>query len=330
MNFSDKLINLRKQRGWSQEELANKLDVTRQSVSKWESMSSVPDLDKVIKISEIFDVRTDYLLKDTEATEPENASSESQSDKSISLHKVSADEAESYLTQVKSGAGKTALGISICIISCVPLLILDGISTLNTGGIAENVATGIGVGILLLLVAVGAVLIVMENAKLRPYEYLDREPISADKDVISRTRNRKENYEPSRRRYLVCGIALCIIAAIPLIVTNSLFNKTEFLILTMVALLLVLVSTGVFLLVKSGIICEGFDKILEEGEYTRANKSIIKQKEIFATIYWCIVTAVYLAWSFITSQWDTSWIVWPVAGVLYGAIITIVLNFKKN
>ena len=55
---------LRKQRGWSQEELAQQLSVSRQSVSKWESGASVPDLDKILKMSEIFDVSTDALLKE--------------------------------------------------------------------------------------------------------------------------------------------------------------------------------------------------------------------------------------------------------------------------
>ena len=62
--LSEKIMDLRKQRGWSQEELESRLDVSRQSVSKWESAASVPDLDKIIRISEIFGVSTDFLLKD--------------------------------------------------------------------------------------------------------------------------------------------------------------------------------------------------------------------------------------------------------------------------
>ena len=70
MTFSDKLIALRKKEGWSQEELAEKLNVTRQSVSKWEGAQSVPDIDKILQLSRLFGVTTDYLLKD-DATEPE-------------------------------------------------------------------------------------------------------------------------------------------------------------------------------------------------------------------------------------------------------------------
>ena len=59
MTFSDKLIALRKKAGWSQEELASQLGVTRQSVSKWEGAQSVPDLDKVVQMSRLFGVSTD-------------------------------------------------------------------------------------------------------------------------------------------------------------------------------------------------------------------------------------------------------------------------------
>ena len=64
MILADKIIQLRKQFGWSQENLADALNVSRQSVSKWESGNSIPDLTKILKMAEIFGVSTDYLLKD--------------------------------------------------------------------------------------------------------------------------------------------------------------------------------------------------------------------------------------------------------------------------
>ena len=54
MILADKIIDLRKKNGWSQEELAEKLDVSRQSISKWESAQSVPDLTRVIRLAELF------------------------------------------------------------------------------------------------------------------------------------------------------------------------------------------------------------------------------------------------------------------------------------
>lgn len=64
MNLADKIIELRKKKGWSQEQLAEKMNVSRQAVSKWESAQALPDLDKILLIGSLFDVTTDYLLKD--------------------------------------------------------------------------------------------------------------------------------------------------------------------------------------------------------------------------------------------------------------------------
>ena len=66
MNLSDRIQYLRKVRGISQEGLAEKLGVSRQAVSKWESEQSMPDLDKIISMSDYFEVTTDYLLKGIE------------------------------------------------------------------------------------------------------------------------------------------------------------------------------------------------------------------------------------------------------------------------
>ena len=64
MFLADKIIALRKKKGWSQEELAEQMNVSRQSVSKWEGAQSLPDLERILKLSQLFGVSTDYLLKD--------------------------------------------------------------------------------------------------------------------------------------------------------------------------------------------------------------------------------------------------------------------------
>ena len=94
MTFSDKLIALRKKAGWSQEELAERLNVSRQSVSKWESAQSMPDIDKILQLSSLFSVTTDCLLKDTQDdTQPAAAQAPSP------LPRVTSAQAEDYLTK---------------------------------------------------------------------------------------------------------------------------------------------------------------------------------------------------------------------------------------
>jgi len=67
MNISERILHQRKIKGLSQEELADKIGVSRQAVSKWESEQSIPDIDKVVLMSELFEVSSDYLLRGIEA-----------------------------------------------------------------------------------------------------------------------------------------------------------------------------------------------------------------------------------------------------------------------
>ena len=69
MNFADRILYLRKSKGISQEELADKVGVSRQAVSKWESEQSMPDVEKIIIMSDYFNVTTDYILKGIEIVE---------------------------------------------------------------------------------------------------------------------------------------------------------------------------------------------------------------------------------------------------------------------
>ena len=70
MTLAEKILSLRTQRGMSQDDLAEKLEVSRQSVSKWETAQSTPDLDKIIKLANLFGVTVDELVRDGERPQP--------------------------------------------------------------------------------------------------------------------------------------------------------------------------------------------------------------------------------------------------------------------
>ena len=155
MIFADKLIALRKKAGWSQEELAQQLNVSRQSVSKWEGAQSVPDIDKILQLSRLFGVTTDYLLKD-DMGEPEYTQSDPTSD--APLRRVTMEEASGYLAQQKKDAPKLALAGFMCVVSPAPLIMLSAMSEYSRFGVSENAAAGIGMSVLLVLVAAAVVL----------------------------------------------------------------------------------------------------------------------------------------------------------------------------
>ena len=112
MTIGDKILNLRKARGWSQEELAERIGVTRQAVSRWESNSAKPDADKIVDICDLFGMSADYLLRDKYAGEGECAPAEA----------------------TDSGSGMTVfqmLGMSLILISVLLICALGIMSALN-------------------------------------------------------------------------------------------------------------------------------------------------------------------------------------------------------
>lgn len=155
MILADKIISLRKKAGWSQEELAEQLGVTRQSVSKWEGAQSVPDMDKVVQMSRLFGVTTDFLLKD----EIEEQAAVPAEEESI-LRRVTMEQAADYLARRKAAAPKVALAVLLCVISPVTLLLLSAMSKVQRFHISENAAAGIGLCVLLVLVGIGCLFMV--------------------------------------------------------------------------------------------------------------------------------------------------------------------------
>ena len=99
MILADKIIELRKKNSWSQADLAEMLNVSRQSVSKWESAQSVPDMNRILKLSEIFGVSTDFLLKD-EMEMPQSSeytATASASEDILPVCSVSMEEASAFM-----------------------------------------------------------------------------------------------------------------------------------------------------------------------------------------------------------------------------------------
>lgn len=324
MILADKIIALRRKQGWSQEELAEQMGVSRQSVSKWESGASVPDLDKVLKLSSIFGVSTDYLLKDAmESPEP----IEDVYIPPEALPVLGAEEAHGYLDLVKKLSGRFAWAVSLCILSPVALILLGGIYE-QYGCLSENTAGGMGVAVLLVLVAAAVAVFITGGMKLSPFEYLEKERFTLSYGVQGIVEKKKNDFAPLYRRSLVLGVCLCILAVVPLMLTIA-FGRGELALTVGVGLLLVLVSAGVHLFVRFGLVQESFSKVLQSGDYSPENKAISKKLGAFPGAYWCTATAVYLAISFFTGHWNRSWIVWPVAGVLFAAVNAVVRSLAK-
>ncbi len=325
MIFADKLIDLRKKNGWSQEELAEKLNVSRQAVSKWESAQSVPDMGRIIQLSELFGVSTDYLLKDNmELTEQAQDNAPDTQTRTIGL-----EEANAFLAVKEQNSRRVALGVMLCILSPVALILLGGAQEYGLISWSENAAAGIGLIILMLMIVPAIGLFVTSGMRISRFEYLEKEPVETLYGVTGMVRERKEKFQNIHTRYLIIGIMLCVASTIPLF-ASMIFEEKSFLNVVGIASILVLTAIGVLLIVRVSVIWGSYQMLLEEEDYTRENKENNKRYGFIGGIYWCLVTAGYLAWSFIGNAWDKSWIIWPVAGVAFGAVVGIAKALRKR
>ena len=331
MILADKIINLRKKNGWSQEELAEKLGVTRQSISKYEGAQSIPDLDKILKLSEIFGVTTDYLIKD-ELEEEEYAPSqmhENESESDRSVHKVTMEMANEYLQIIDWSAGKTAFATMLCILSPIVLLMLGAMSEMPNYHISENAAAGIGICVLIVLIAIAVTIFILCGMKTKKYEYMEKEDIETAYGVSGMVKEKRDAYHSPYVTQLVIGITCCICSVIPLFGTLAV-SESDFYMDSAVCMLLALVAIGTYFIVRSAAKMNAMNQLLEEEDYTRQKKHENKKMSGPVTVYWLIATAIYLAWSFTTNDWDRTWIIWPVVGVLFPAFYAIVSGIRKK
>ena len=328
MILADKIIALRKKQGWSQEQLADRLGVSRQSVSKWESAQSVPDMNRILQLSEIFGVTTDYLLKDSMENPQASPSSDSPDDPAFSdsgetLTPVSMETANTYLTLKEQSALASSFGIMLCILSPVILILLAGLTQYPDATrfpLSETQAGVIGLIVLLAFVAAAVVIFLTFGMKLSKYQFIEKESIDTAYGVSGMVQEKMERFEPVYRRNMILGIMLCILSAIPMFLCTLREDDGLSVVSFGVPLLLVLVAFGVWRITLVSSIRGSFQALLEEGDYSRENKKVTQR---FGSVYWTIATALYLLISFLTGRWDMTWIVWPVAGILYGAAASV-------
>lgn len=325
MIFADKLIALRKKSGWSQEELAEKLGVTRQSVSKWEGAQSVPDIDKILQLSHLFGVTTDYLLKD-ELGEPEYTAG----DDAPALRKVTLAQANDYLTQAHANAPKMALATALCVLSPVPLIALGALA--EYGYFRADFATGLGLCTLLVLVAVAVVLFMQCGAAVKPYEFLEKEPIDTEYGVTGLAHERRDAFAVQYNRGNTLGTVLCILCAVPLFAA-MMFLDTDILAAAAVCLLLVLAACGVYAFVRVGTVQDALNQLLEEGDFTRDAKARKGAIRAVAAAYWLVVVAIFLFYTFGpygNGQPEYSWFIWAIAGVIFAAVMVVMKAVQRH
>ncbi len=342
MTLADKIMQLRRARGWSQEELAERLSVTRQSVSKWESGQSTPDLDKLLQIADLFSVTTDQLLRTSEEVAPpspfatgerpgtacpvdaggedaEDGDADEEGDDAddAPLRHATRGEAEEYFLARRTWAPRIALGAALCILSPVALILFLLAAECGYLALAEEVAAALGFVVLLPLVACAVAIFIYAGTHLSAFAWLEEAGAPLPEVRQWAEQERAENM-PRAVRYIVAGVCLCILSALAILLPACM-EWGDMAVGLGVCGLLVLVAVGVYLIVVGAAPFSATDRILQRGDEALSphGRRVI---EALGTVYWMVALAGYLGYSFHTGDWGHSWIVWPVAGVLYAAI----------
>lgn len=338
--LSEKIINLRKSRGWSQEELAEKLDVSRQSVSKWELGVSTPDLDKIVAMSTLFGVSTDYLLKDVTSEEREpisdfvsneededEESGETVAKESLPTKVVSAAECEDYLATVKKAGLRIALGVLLCILSPVALILCGGLSDIGML-MSESVAAAVGITALFCFVGVAIAIFIPTGMSLSKYEYLENHILILSEKNESALREEYDTRGKKDIRYITAGVLTCIFGVLFLILAGCFFPQNEMILIFATCLLFVFAAIGVYIIVRTCYLRGAYQKLLQLDDYTKKNKMLV-HLDAEDGIYWPIILAIYLGSSFLTNAWGATWIIWPIAAILCDPIEMLIKKRKE-
>lgn len=240
---------------------------------------------------------------------------------------------DQFLSARKKASTTLATGVMMCILSPVALLILLSMARLNLIPISVDVANAIGIIILLIIIASSVGLFLFTGFKLKSFEKLEYDDFTLNDELAQDVQKEKERYSSTYATMTIIATVLCILAVIP-IISGVFFAEQsamdiDDITISLVAATLVLIAIGVFLFVKCNTIMNSYRILLQTGDYTAKNKQGRKIMNKYAAIYWMVATLLYLGYSFITNNWEHSWIVWPIAGISYG-ILEKILTLKSN
>lgn len=236
------------------------------------------------------------------------------------------EEAKEYVKNVETNGSKIANGVMAIIMTTAIIVLLEGLVQKEI--ISDTLRNILGISTLLLVVAVAVYFFITAGSNTEKFEYLEKEPFDLTKDAENFT----ENYRSDLSFYKkIARNVMAIILAVITIIVVSQINESDIYTLPAVAFLLLVVSIATRSFIYNGMRFETTEVLLQENEFNREAKKYSSVIDKIGNIYWPIMVLIYLASSFITKRWDITWIIWPVSGVIFAIISTIVTNvFSKD
>lgn len=337
MIFADKLIMLRKKNGMSQEDLANEIGVSRQSVSKWEGAQSVPDLAKMVKISRFFGVSTDYLLKD-ELEEPEEPNKEAEVQTEARVEEKP-DEYAVHMTigEVTDFFKRTNLTSLMKSLSIAGMLLCPAIAVFFQSVVKSDIAslTATAVSLLTFLV-----ILFVAYGMERKYNILKTQPVELEyggagiaEDILSKKGRAYRLMKVIGIVSVITAVACCIFAIV-MALLNRLEDSPWYLEKYGIAgwiIAEILFAVGTFLLILSSTRTSNIYCILEEGKLSRSNKKRNAGIRLFSFMYIGVYVIATVLCFFVNL---TLGFVVAIAGlslyaILYSALVSSLIKSNK-
>ncbi|MGL5480066.1 MAG: helix-turn-helix domain-containing protein [Clostridium sp.] len=245
MEFGEKLFKLRKEKGLSQESLAEKIGTTRQAISKWENNQGFPETERLLMLGNVFEVSIDYLLKNDDSIIREDKEG----------YYVSGEMAEGFLLNEKKQSKSIALGISSFILATIPYTIFNGITKISIIPTLIFIMMGV--------LSFISLIFIDENK----YALLKKEKLIFDSNYL---KNLKLKYKEVRKRYIaILAISICIIVVggFPFLLVKKEFINYDILSLYY-PVCICLLSVGAYIFIRALSIMEAYELLVKNDEYT--------------------------------------------------------------
>ena len=262
------------------------------------------------------------------ASEPHDGQRRRRASEQLEHLYLSANEVDQYRSDVRRASPLVALGVLLCILSPAVLIVAGGYAREAQ---REGPLLLLGLGCLFLFIVAAIPLFVLASSRFSPWEKLEHKVIDLDQATRRGLMEARDAQRGGFALRVSVGVGLIIIGVFVLIGVALLIEE-DIPVLYATSGLLAFVALGVALLIHNGLNYEVFSRLLNEGDYSAEAMARNRYFAPIAAPYWLLVTAAYLLWSFLGKSWHISWIIWPIAGIVFGAIAVFVsaINARRR
>ena len=144
----------------------------------------------------------------------------------LSVKRITLAQANDFLEWRRSASVRIAIATFLCVIAVIPLLILGAATEVPDFNISENVAAGVGLTVLFVIVAIAVALFIFCGFKNAPFDFIDKETFETEYGVVGMVKEKQKAYKSTHTKCNVIGACLCILSPIPLLL--GMFTEKDF------------------------------------------------------------------------------------------------------